>query len=527
MPKHIVICMDGTWNDPTEQTNVFKIFQMLPGDAQSIREKGPVRSHSIKQSDALVGLYLEGVGSHGRTKGLLGGSMGIGLHDRVIDAFVLASQYYARGDRFWIFGFSRGAWSARSLGGFIAGAGLLDQAASDDATDRAEALWIRYKHKQAEAAGQAYWAGLDRAPIQGVAVWDTVGALGVPFFNGVRAVDRIERQLFDFADTRLSDRVEIGLHALAVDETRFDFTPTLWDSREGVVQEWFAGVHADVGGGYAATGLSDITLGWMTERVNAVPDGIRLDTARLMDDFVPDPLANRHDEACKPVWKLRPREARKIAPAAAVHASVFTRLQGRADYRPGALRPVTACAPYYTATTPPPAEQLNLQAESLPLRRLDVGATHVFNVFAQNWWNAAGLQVSAGEHYRITAAGQWKDLDNSCDADGYASNSTLLKLFEGTRRVESALWFALIAVVHGAPDLEARNSHGGGVIVGAFESWRDQVAKIDAASQCVRIGKAGDVTVGADGYLYAFANDSAFAYDNNAGFLEVTIQRVA
>src|SRR5574337_1489010 len=210
--------MDGTWDDPTQRTNVYKLFRMLPGDDVCSSDLGPVRSHLIKQTQDSTVFYLEGVGANGRHQGVLGGAFGVGLHDPVIDAYVLVSQCYAAGDKIWIFGFSRGSCSARSLAGLATGAGLLDDPAEDDATQRAETLWLQFKNRGAGARGDAYWAGKDPRPIRLVGVWDTVGALGIPLFNGMRAIDRLERQLFDFADLNLSPRVQSGFHGLARSE---------------------------------------------------------------------------------------------------------------------------------------------------------------------------------------------------------------------------------------------------------------------------------------------------------------------
>jgi uncharacterized protein (DUF2235 family) len=146
MTKEIVVCMDGTWNDPIEQTNVYRLFQMLPGDEQQVDENGPIRSHLIKHSDQVAAFYLESIGNGGRTQGLLGGTQGIGLHDSMIDAYLLISQVYQRGDKIWLFGFSRGAWAARSLGEFIARSGLIPATDADDgAADQAEKIWLNYK----------------------------------------------------------------------------------------------------------------------------------------------------------------------------------------------------------------------------------------------------------------------------------------------------------------------------------------------------------------------------------------------
>ena len=262
--------MDGTWNDPVARTNVYRLFQMLPGDEWQVDEDGPIRSHLAKRGEELAAFYLESIGNGGRTQGLLGGTQGIGLHDCMIDAYLLVSQVYKRGDKIWLFGFSRGAWAARSLGAFIGRSGLIPAANADDddAADQAERVWLNYKEGRGMKRGGRFWRHNDETPIRMIGVWDTVGELGVPEFNGLHVVDRDELRYLKFTDRELSPRVEHGRQALAIDEERADFPPTLWDERAGVKQVWFPGAHGDVGGGYEDHGLADVALEW-TGRLSA------------------------------------------------------------------------------------------------------------------------------------------------------------------------------------------------------------------------------------------------------------------
>lgn len=525
MAKQIVVCMDGTWNDPTEKTNVYRLFRLLPGTEQAIAEQGTMRAHLFKGSAAVQSFYLEGVGARGRHQGALGSSMGVGLHDRVIDAFGLVSRIYLPGDKIWIFGFSRGAWSARSLAGLIAGAGLMYEADSEDSESRAEALWFEFKHGKLEDRGRRFWHGKDDTPIRLLGVWDTVGALGIPFFNGVRLVDNLEARLFEFADCRLNPRIEFGRQALAIDESRTDFTPALWTSREGIRQVWFPGVHGDVGGGYKHTGLSDGALQWMVDQVNALGEGLTLDTAALGSDFCPDPLQDRHDEARKLIWQMRPRKPRVLPSGAELAPCVRERLAGRADYRPAALRKHPLCAEFFKAEAP--EEKLLPVNDVLPTRRLGVGSHVDVIVFANKWWNSAGIEVRAGEVYRFKAEGTWTDKQNAADARGYASNSRILRLLEATRRLDEAPWFALVAEVHPDLALELRNPTSDNVLAGEVQSLVRGVGHVDREAQKAVTGLEGDLAVEKDGFLYLFANDSAFAYSNNSGFLDVVVSRIA
>jgi uncharacterized protein (DUF2235 family) len=143
----------------------------------------------------------------------------------MIDAYLLISQVYQRGDKIWLFGFSRGAWAARSLGAFIARSGLIPAADADDdsAADQAEKIWLNYKEDRGKKRGGRFWKHHDETPIRMIGVWDTVGELGVPVFNGLRLVDRDELRFLKFNDRELSPRVEHGRQALAIDEERADF----------------------------------------------------------------------------------------------------------------------------------------------------------------------------------------------------------------------------------------------------------------------------------------------------------------
>jgi uncharacterized protein (DUF2235 family) len=526
MSKTIVICMDGTWNDPSEQTNVYKLFDSLKaGAVQYVRATLTTGGYAFRTENDLTAFYLEGVGASGRKEQFLGGSTGFGLRERVLHAFILASVAYKPGDKFWIFGFSRGAWAARSLAGLIAGAGLMHphDAESDEADLIAEKLWQMNKRGQAASRGNAFWGDVNEKPIKLVGVWDTVGALGIPFFNGIKQVDEAERQFLDFADLSLSDRVAHGRHALAIDERRVDFTPTLWNSRANVVQVWFSGGHADVGGGYPdACGLSDIALEWMAEQILSIDQGLPLDMAKLGR---PNFMQLRHDESQKAIWHVRPIVGRGIPPDAQVHESVLSRLLELKNYRPEVLQNVDAIKKVVVPWVDGANDDLWKQNDVAQCKPLQVGESKDgLMVYASRCWNAVQLKVAQGERYRITATGEWWDADNLANADGYESRK--LVLMEGIRRVPSAKWFSLIAAVHESPSLELRNPTAQSLFSGAIQSLVHSFGDTDKQSDLTNIGTDGELEVGKDGFLYLFANDAAFAYSNNHGALRVTVNRV-
>ena len=280
MKRRLVICCDGTWNRPdaANVTNVEKIARTVETD---LAQTGGVQQ--------LV-LYLSGVGSSGYVVDrLLGGAFGFGLFANIRSAYRFLALNYDPGDEIYVFGFSRGAYTARSVVGMIARVGLLTREAL--VADMLGEAVDRYRAGREGAATFATPPGEFRAnychrnvSVTLLGVFDTVGALGVP-----GAI----RKRHQFHDVTLSPIVACARHALAMDERRVTFEPCLWEATEEqrreyestdrVRQVWFPGVHSDVGGGYPVCGLSDTTLLWMTSE--ARQRGLVFDQ-RLLDVYV-------------------------------------------------------------------------------------------------------------------------------------------------------------------------------------------------------------------------------------------------
>jgi uncharacterized protein (DUF2235 family) len=516
MTKNIVICMDGTWNDPADKTNVFKLFQSLKAE-QSIYDRPTAATcgDGCKTSAGLAAYYLAGVGTAGLADVAAGGVLGVGVHTRVLHAFILASSVYEPGDKLWIFGFSRGAWSARSLAGMITKVGLMSaaEATGEQAGAIAQDMWSLHKKPGGGERGDTYWSQHDDKPIKLVGVWDTVGAMGVPLFNGVSWIDGIEKKSLDFADLDLSPRVEHGRHALAINEHRFDFEPTLWNDRDNVKQIWFTGGHSDVGGGYPEAGLSDITLKWMAQEIQEIDAAFPFDLSTLDPHLAPDFGQNRHDEAQNPVWRTKPRT---VPANAQLHWSVEERMGKVACYRPAVLKQVQKLA-YVKDWNGSDADVYPLHAPA-PCDELAVGQSKQVAVHAERYWNAVQLKARAGERYRIVAAGEWWDASNLASANGYKSPNKLLSKSEHARRVKDADWFRLVAAVHPSAGLEAKNS-------AVHNPFGAAVSAVDDASELLAVGADGEIAVKKDGFLYLFANDLAITYGNNSGELKVTVTR--
>jgi len=361
MAKNIVFCADGTWNNPDEDenadqspdpTNVFKLFMCLDG-ALSLELLG--KTDEKEQEKALtrdgatlqISKYIHGVGdSRNPIIKLMGGAFGTGVISRVVRGYTFISRNYEPGANIVIVGFSRGAYTARALAGLIASQGLLAPRIAQDkelAYRRGAEAWYRCRKANSTAFSFAHLAeiaadlpaflsssSLDSADlvpvdrIASVAVWDTVGAMGIPTYAGGKHVDA-----FQFADMKLSPKVSKGFHAVALDERRNDFTPTLWDGAPNVTQVLFPGAHADIGGGYpmanGESGLSDGALLWMIEQLAGT--GVLFSKAQTYP-VTPNPAGTAHKPWVHLPWTLPGVSlgARSFSESIAEHPSIAARI---------------------------------------------------------------------------------------------------------------------------------------------------------------------------------------------------------
>lgn len=261
--KRIVVCCDGTWNDEDsaeEFTNVVRMARaILPIDGRGGKET------------AQIVYYQSGVGTGADLVGrVLGGGVGLGLSRNVRDGYGFIASNYCPGDEIFLFGFSRGAYTARSVAGLIGYAGLLQKGDMDEFA----LVWEGYRLKNQPGRPDVlvhFPLRHQDVPIKCIGVWDTVGDLGIPGH-----LDQIFTRFYQFHDTTLGPHVESAFHALALDEHRRDFAPTLWvqspdaqaKGTQKLLQVWFPGAHSNVGGGYAEHGLSDVALAWMASQAD-------------------------------------------------------------------------------------------------------------------------------------------------------------------------------------------------------------------------------------------------------------------
>jgi len=258
MPKNIVVFSDGTGQEGGEgnNTNVYNLFNM-------VEDRTPNQ----------VAFYDRGLGTGWRK--ITGNGAGAGISQNIMECYQFIFENYQAEDKIYLFGFSRGAYTVRSLSGFIHLFGILPKS-RPELIERAYAIYEIEDHEERKQKADDFLSRHHNhwCNIEFIGVWDTVGALGVPFKAVDLVVDRIPFFRHQFHDTALSPSVKHGCQALSLDDERLTFHPTVWDETkiqtdQQIEQVWFAGVHTDVGGGYAERGLADITLDWMAKKATA------------------------------------------------------------------------------------------------------------------------------------------------------------------------------------------------------------------------------------------------------------------
>ena len=322
MSKRIAFCADGTWDSPASHTNVYRLFKSLTVTAQQMP------------------FYDDGLGANlDPVSKFVSGAFGTGLYLKIKEAYTKIAQVYESGDQIYIFGFSRGAYTARSLAGMIAICGLPTKNFTDDLVQTAFRAY-REKDNRASLLASLKDCNIEAAKITMLGVWDTVGALGIPsVFGGVDPI------VYGFLDTSLHPDVLNAYHAVSIDEKRAEFPATLWTSQpaqgQTIEQIWFPGVHSDVGGGEPpdgdeTTALSDIPLAWMMKKASAL--GLQIvDDALKSYRFPLDPkyALDKLHTSWTPLWGF-PR-ARLIDKTAVIANSALIRCQHDTSWRPSNL----------------------------------------------------------------------------------------------------------------------------------------------------------------------------------------------
>ena len=358
MPKNIVVCLDGTGNQFKEDnSNVVKLFRTI------VRSTDQVAFYDAGVGTLADPQFRTPVGK--RFSKWLGLGLGIGLLKNVEEAYSYLMERYEPGDRIFLFGFSRGAYTARVLAGFLQAVGLLEPGNQS---------LIPYAIKLYKSKKRRYWIVGSASPqfkvmqkfkstfsrpvdIHFLGLWDSVSTFGwiynpifLPYTTNNRSVKSVR-------------------HALAIDERRAFFQPMLWGGNhadeQNVKQVWFAGVHSDVGGGYpeADSGLSKIALRWMLDEATRPEFGLHIDRKKY-DRYVlgksgggyvePDETAKAHKSLKRAWWLVQylprsvwipeqgkegirlPKQRREVRRGATIHESVLTRMSQQ-KYAPSNL----------------------------------------------------------------------------------------------------------------------------------------------------------------------------------------------
>jgi uncharacterized protein (DUF2235 family) len=351
MPNNIILCFDGTNNEyAAVNTNVVKIYAMVDRsrDDQFMYYQpgigtipppgmwGKFRSWFVTRLDLAIAWLLE---------------------NHVSDGYRFLMRYWCPGDQIFIFGFSRGAYTARVLAAMIHRVGLL----SKGNEELVRFAWGMYRKRVDDPLPRQFKETFSRdVKIHFLGVWDTVSSVGWAW----------NPTYLEF--TRFNPSVRVLRHAIAIDERRAYFRANTWHDKppteQDVSEQWFAGVHCDVGGGYAEveSGLSKIALDWMVSEAKAL--GMVFDPKRESEiipsissttSSAPSPEAPQH-ESLKGWWWLAewipkryrdPRNnfkqtliiprgrSRTVPPGAVIHPSVRARMNSVPDYRPKNLPP--------------------------------------------------------------------------------------------------------------------------------------------------------------------------------------------
>jgi hypothetical protein len=489
---------------------------------------------------------VPGVGTGDLLDRLRGGLTGWGLANALMEGYRFLVEEYRPGDRISLFGFSRGAYTARSLAGMIGGVGIVDRAGLGDRELEAAVrqAYGRYRALRAErkvAAGHA--RGLESVsatsgtrngdlrlaydprspdiPVVFVGVWDTVGALGIPSYVGVPDLLR-SRERYEFLNVILDSRIAHARHAVSLDEMRGPFRPTLWEepaagAPQDIKQVWFPGDHCDVGGGHADDSrLSDGALKWMIDEAEAAIDLPFNEAARAA--IVPDAANGTLHGMQGGLWGAVEEIALQPCP--------------RATPVVDEARPLPDRIATYAYQRQKASRHLPREKQYRPSRTLEPGETVDVLVEARKGWNATGLYLRPGT-YRFSAAGEWSTPFGRCGPGGLSHWPVVGDAFgQAVDLVERGLRGILRN-----PEAELAGARREaneplmaliGVIGNEVTDAEGKIAERDGkrlADQKLVIGDGLDAAVEWPGYLWGYANDAWGAYGNNRGQITVTVSR--
>jgi len=274
--KRLIICADGTWNE-RDQTDDKTHLRHATNVTKVARAVKSLAADGTQQ----VVFYHDGVGTHPGLDKIAGGAFGDGIEANIRDLYRSILYNYCPDDEIFMFGFSRGAFTVRTLAGFMNEFRLLQKEDDFFVPD----LYAEYKQGATleSIVNDPHFRRMGQPrpcpPIKFIGVWDTVGALGLPGEIG----EALNRNQLTYHSVDLHPTILNAYHALAIDEQRVPFKPTFWtrpkDWSGRLEQAWFAGVHSNVGGGYSPDGLANEALHWMVAAAEA--HGLEINSAYL------------------------------------------------------------------------------------------------------------------------------------------------------------------------------------------------------------------------------------------------------
>ena len=522
--KRIVLCFDGTSNEPEDAdqdktwfglgstedssiTNVLKLHLLFGGDLQG----------KNAFADQMC-FYYPGVGTYGSWLDKIR-NMAFAPPDEDVGTIIKRAisdlyRHHEKGDKVYVFGFSRGAAIARRFAGVL----------------------------------QDTFEALDKPcpRVTFMGVFDTVAALKHPniFKDRIKPASDVV-----FENGTVSDVVDKALHMLSLDDRRIAFYPTLMNKQDGVVEElWFSGAHADVGGGYRYDGLSDIALSFLIDYIDDNDIDLRkraavdIDYDDLFDgpeecveyedvNIQPNYMGKNHEQEARTHIREKtfsyrmPRiniNDKHSVYAPVIHHTVIERIRDDKDY---------ICEPLLNRMVNPytddkvglrvwygkdDIEAYKTLDEAVSDRRytgtsLEVGEKRSVTVYANLKYNVTGIKLPAGSKvmFRLKDGQKWYDADIECGPDGWDADEEIdnrllrwgIKLAESKRRFPDAEWFEL---------------------TGCFNK---------NLASCFRVlehtTKRTKLSVDKAGELYFFANDLKSKYGNNRGRISLVVERIA
>jgi uncharacterized protein (DUF2235 family) len=522
--KRIIICSDGTWNDLDMRyiTNVGRLVQSLLATGKS----GNKRIPQLIYYDDGVGADASGIQRY------IQGGVGLGIDNLIYNAYRFLCINYEEGDEVCLFGFSRGAFTVRSVAGMVGCVGLVPRSELKYLPDALDAYRSKKPEQQTKFKKTAKCRDIK---ITLLGCWDTVGALGIPDKIPFLPIDNMLRKKYEFHNTDLGKHVERALHAVAIDERRKEFNVTLMNKQKGapasqkLTQRWFPGDHGCVGGGtWEKRGLSNRCLKWMVEEAANLGVQLGVDFKRLHDNAINDPCVFFQGNTSLIYGKLDRKIPANTTRWEDLDHTAHQRWAEHADYRPPSLKK------FSTELNNVPSVGVRTVPGSLTA--LKTGQSAYCRVFSRSKDNRSNIQVEKGQSYQleISRLQVWKDGDlDPCDILGWNTNKPELKTSKlpyedgkpadlGTlttnvirmgkkkKLVKTADWFELVMSI-GEDDYHRLNIKKPG----------DEITPYTISFSAAKTGE-----------LYFTANDLASSisfidkYDNNAGWVWVKVKQV-